>query len=526
MNTAFRPLTFATAKKLTFLSKKRTLFLLLYLTSFGTHVHSSGATDCMGHFNTHRKEFDVCRSVPCFLFKSEEPYVFVSPNLSRLPFRCSERLERFKNPPYGPFFNVIQQVPQLRDAYCVFSGHECSFDDQVEFLQYAHENGGGDHQFIAGGILWTLSYRISPTAIPSVTFITGRILVLGPRKAPQLSARDAWNAVFGPFEKNAWLYIISLIITFIVLRAGLAFLFTKPILWRAVFWNFFGEYETAQKIQDKAVEANNQNGGNSGNIDDSTDEHNDSAHTNISGGMDEELNETRQNREILEFYNKYWMTAFKMFFALTILFYELALFTHVFEILTRPPFKNIRNLNSIELDEFTMLKGAAQEYLFKISADPDNFYEGKEPPWHPQRSLDDVYNALLHEGKYALSYEQVLQYKDYSREVCSELTYYRTNSKAQFYQGSWYYSVDVPQQTRLEIDKTITYLVEHGIMDQLLDHTKSDIDNCGRAMARISFTILILPLIPVTISIMLFILIRIVIEIIWICQIFRPCHTL
>ena len=222
--------------------------------------------------------------------------------------------------------------------------------------------------------------------------------------------------------------------------------------------------------------------------------------------------------KLLKFYNKYWTKSIQVFSLLTLVFFELSLYNHVFELLSREPSKGMQRLSNRELSQFVMLGGAAQEHFFRISADPQGKYDeaiemNGNVPWKRKKSMEEVYDELLRNpGMFSMSYERVLMYQMENHDVCDKLTFYNTNAKTKVYYGGWYYSKGVPERTRRLIDSELSKAVERGEIDSILQHDDvNGTKKCGRSKPSINGLVYILPLIPLSISIIFMLFVRVVI---------------
>lgn len=212
------------------------------------------------------------------------------------------------------------------------------------------------------------------------------------------------------------------------------------------------------------------------------------------------------NRGRLIFYNKYWTFSAKLFLILTVLFYELALFNHVFAILSRTPYRNIQDLSKDEMGRFVLVRNSGYEGYFRLAADPRREYENADDngiPWKRVSTDTDAYNSILANQTFSVSYGRSLILQMKRSQSCDKLTFYETDAKRS-YNGGWFYSKNIPEQMRTTIDKSLSQLVEEGRADELLHcEEESAWKTCGRGEPRVNVMLLLLPLLPVSLFIII-----------------------
>lgn len=466
-------------------------------------------TKCMASYRKSISDFEVCKDHPCLIFKEAVSYISVRPtNFTRHPFKCKEALTKYKKDLIGPYFHFIQTIPALADAFCIFAGEECSFDNQIEFLRDAYKTNQR-HQFMVTGLMFIMSYRINNYSIPSTPFTHGPILVVGPRESSELSFVKTLDVVSGPFETTAWVFIIIVLFSFVFVRICISFSFTFPINLKSFWWNVWGEYTTAKKYQNDNPDILNMENMEQGEESNSDNPNYFSQSTYVNKVK---VAEIERNREALEFYNKYWTVSAKLFLFLTVLFYELALFTHVFEILTRSPRKNIRNITKSEMEDFVLVKDSGYESYFRVAADPGGAYDhasDSKIPWKRVDSVADAFKSVMTNRTFSICYERSLIREMKNNDACENLTFYETDAQRS-YNGGWYYSKAVPEETRIAIDRELSQQFQDGSVDEIL-HTENGLEymKCRGSEPRISFMLLFLPLLPMSLFLLLGIFLRI-----------------
>lgn len=476
-----------------------------------------GNSRCMENYrysSSNISAFNVCKDHPCLLIKADEPHVIVSSeNFTRDPIKCKDIKWNHGDGLRGSLFDLIDEIPSLEESYCIFNGDECSFDDQITFLQYAYSLNQSQHQFIVAGLMFIMSYRVNNFSISSRAFAHGPILIVGERPLylRPLSFHEAMRAVCGPFPPETWGFIFLTVLFFIVVRIGISVSFTLPFHWTSIWWNIWGEYETAKEYNRINIES-------ASNITHSNSE--DSIQfTRPAHITDLIRSEIIKSRKRLEFYNKYWSSSAKVFVFVTVLFYELALFHHVFEN-SRPPYIGMRDLSRDEMQKFVLLGKSGMERYFEMAADPKMEQTNSGAvPWIREGSLVDVYDRILKNKSFGVTYDRSWD-KMKRDHLCNKLTVYRTESKHSYYAG-WFYSKDVPEKTRLAIDQNISTLLERGKANDILSEEKSG-EECDPKNPKINFMLLFLPLLPLSLFLMIAIFLRILYHLIFDFRLYAP----
>lgn len=214
----------------------------------------------MESYRRDTSAFKVCEDHPRLIFKEVGSYISVNAKtFTRYPFKCKDSLTKYGNILRGPYFYFIQTIPILEDAYCIYAGDKCLYDNQIEFLTDI-ANRKQKHQFIVAGHMFILSYRISNDSIPSTPVTHGPILIVGPLAAREVTLSKALEVVSGPFETTAWIFITIMLLTFVIVRIEIAFTFTYPLRLVPFWWNVWGEYAAAkQPKQSENVQNNPRN---------------------------------------------------------------------------------------------------------------------------------------------------------------------------------------------------------------------------------------------------------------------------
>lgn len=199
---------------------------------------------CVTLFEKNEQEFEICKSKPCIIFRSEVPFIWIdelrmNSTEQQKPFPCAKYSQIYEDL-YGPFFEIVNKIPALSDAQCVWGGTDCSYDDKINFVQRTSENR--EYRFIAGGLLFNLEYRMSKHAVPSVPLMSDKTVVIGPRNDDRVSWKSAWDALWRPFTTKAWAMLIFTLLSVVFLRVWISYHFTTPFTWQHFRDNLLGDY--------------------------------------------------------------------------------------------------------------------------------------------------------------------------------------------------------------------------------------------------------------------------------------------
>ncbi len=200
---------------------KSLIFGLLILTTVQAQSVPRNGSICVASFWTDSHWFNVCRTQLCFLFQFEAPHILPSKKLKAenpRHFRCSSR--KLHPSRDGVFFDVLRHVADhepegakssIRDAYCIYSGPNCTFDDEVSFLENTVAvSGDNNYNFILGGRVMFMPNRRAENIEQSAPIFTdSMVLIYRRRKQLHKPFTEAWEKVLKPFKPDSWLVGIT-----------------------------------------------------------------------------------------------------------------------------------------------------------------------------------------------------------------------------------------------------------------------------------------------------------------------------
>ncbi len=408
--------------------------LLALLVCCSAHVQPK--RECLPRFKTHPEDFNMCKTEICVVFRVEKPFVFLDPGMTssdheRL-FRCRLRKKAYPELE-GIFFNTLDNVDTLADAWCMWAGPNCPFDGLITFLRDSAE--AGPHQFLAGGLLFNLEYRMRNTSIPTVPLIHDEIQVVGLNVASQMNISTAWNVVLSPFTQTVWIFLVCCLIAMGILRVLISVMFGPERLIRHIFGEY--NYETSEDVK-------------------------------------------RCNR--------YWMNGLRLFFIIAILYYEFALVSEVLDQREKTPVAQIN---------FARIRSTTEDYIIRkllpkappaaglLVDDVEELYD----------KLGDKSNDYYLTLSYRLFNKYVFQVNS---TLCRNLQVYDTDKRLPTLDGVWFMSSNIPPATRDKINREIIVLRENGDMFKLIrGWVQPQEPNCGSEVgmhiAVIALPMLVLP---------------------------------
>lgn len=366
--------------------------------------------NCLPGFAADRKPWQICEKKPCVLLLKEAPFVSVGKNLSSKPFPCNFRSRRAQRAAGfgGLFFQIMDMIPELDDAQCVFGGLDCSVQDMVHFLE-----ADDRHQFMFGGSVWILPDRISNNTNVSPALHEERILVVG-HKTRQSDVEQSFDNVVRPFDKWTWALIVGFYVGVCVVHVSLSCYYAKPRDFANVCRHILCDYTKST------------------------------------------------NPETVRFTNTSSVGVLRFVVAFTsiliVLFYEITVVNYVFRNQPRTLEKDIRDLSPEELKTYVLVQGGGSELLFRSLVDPDGLFETKTPPWRYCTSVDNCYDQLLgqlHGTQFFFTFEHGFRDKLRSRQTCDRLTVFETVSPLSSVSAGWYYGSRFPRNKRIAIDRDI-----------------------------------------------------------------------
>lgn len=412
-------------------------FLIRSLFFCGLVIPITG--DCLSAFSSPRNQrfFDVCLKEDCILFRTEQPFVFLDSKSTDVehqrPFPCSQYSKQHKGKLDGILFSIINLVKPLENARCVWVGPNCTFDGMLDFIRNSAA-AGKSHRFIAGSILFELPYRISVHTIPSSTIFEDQVRIIGPPIEGYNTFREAAVTLRKPFTRKGWYYILGCVIGHLVLRIAMVFIFSLLHEREKVFaWGRFFDIDNSYKRTDDTEE--------------------------------------KSWRRV----NKAWLIIATIFTVTSMLFWEVAVAVIVYETRLDAP------LEHIDPTRFAIIRNTTQEAIFK------GLVKSPLVRWNQYRTSEDVYKALLDKSNnisYTIGYEVFNRYKMNTRqEICENLRLYEgvpsqlvSTRKPPTLSGVWFYSSMVPEERRIEIDKSIASNKQKGRFIKIID------DKAGEAI--------------------------------------------
>ncbi len=216
-----------------------------------------------------------------------------------------------------------------------------------------------------------------------------------------------------------------------LMRAWVAYHFTVPWSWHKFRDNFIGDYDPSQAyFQPRQTR----------------------------GARDSDPSELRR-------LNTYLSNGCKIVFVIVILYYEISIATFVFT-------QQRERMEDLVPEEFVITANTTQDYKFMEYIRSNEFGHclggNSEPCWKQVRSIEEVYDTITNQGgmksdlyRYSAVYETLNRYWfKKNSSLCQELQVLDYAPLNRRFAGVWYYSSNIPQHRRTEMDRAIVQLRE------------------------------------------------------------------
>ncbi len=406
--------------------------------------------------------FDKCETSICFLFRSENPIVNLDAHMRQNLFQCRQR-SRIYPGLHGPFLDLVDEIPELQDSYCIWAGPNTTFDGMVDFVRYV-SRGERPLKFVVGGMLFQMSYRISNGSIPSASINSGKIVVVSENRLPSRAFSDAMKSIFGPFGHGTWWLLSGIIALFGAVYFLINYCFVTNTRWETICNAMLEPFVPRHWLL--------------GNINDVVREGNE-----------------RETRSSLI---RWWKIGAMLFFLISALFYEIGIVAFVTD--NRPhvlPFM-LRGMGEEKLRKFVVNPGSAFESILRDLALPETISRNPKP-WQTVGTFDGIYDTLCNRKKrtarYCLSSDQTALYELHNRGLCTKLAVQDPSDPIPDYTTVWYYSSHVGLTLRTVLDQRISRLREQGRIQKLIELNVGKVTlACGFSRNSISIFVLLFPL--------------------------------
>lgn len=438
-------------------------FLFLISICYLDAVHVT-PDDCLSAFfdPENRRYFDKCIDNECFVFRTENPIVFLDKEMKdpkhQRPFLCSEHQKLYSGGLRGAFFDIVNELRPLNDcAYCVWAGHNCTFDGMLHFIDDS-VRAGDPHRWISGGILMALSYRISSNTLPSTSILEDELRIIGPPPNSQYTTpADAWKAIWKPFTLKGWMFIFACTIGHLLVRLWMSYEFMK-----VPRTNTAGSFKWVHLRR------------------------------RFLNFRKEKQDEDNEDEEKWQRINYFWSFIATIFIAITILFWEVAIAVQVYEASLQTPFEKI------DAGRFVVVQNSSMEHVFSAMADTGE-------RWYPSVSVPETFNLLLNRSNnfdYTVVYELFNRFEmNQKPELCDNLRLYQDvptklvhSRRPPPLSGVWFYSSNVRLERRILIDKAIAEHKQRGRIRKIIDNYAGEdiLDSCKLKTERIDWVLLAL----------------------------------
>lgn len=395
-------------------------------------------------------------------------------------FSCRNRRRKYPRL-RGLFFDIVDAIPALENSLCVYAGNDCTFDGILEFVIEQTKSG---YKFVGGGFLMFLEYRLAPQVQLSAPFLEGNMVIIALRGEPRNSFKSAITTIFEPFEKKGWFLVGGLLIIICILVVAAAIVFTPVRSPRAILFRLlYGQ-----------------------------DDPNDTRTANECG----------QQRMMERLTSRSLTVSLAVFFAVLVLLYEIAVATNVFKAPDANFTTTFASIRNDRPQKYVIISGGATEHVFisRLFAQQKNVMNST--PWSRVTTTDQMLDIILdseHPAEYGISYDVSItfcelsrycfQFADLSmlrihiitqrnvgnslaaRNLCDKIVVMRLIPSFHKFVCGWYYSSNIYETERREIDAGILDLRLHDSISEMQGKYESFPLNCGSERTRISPMILV-----------------------------------
>ncbi len=296
-------------------------------------TRNRNSTGCLTRFVNDPGHFAPCLKEVCFLFRGENPYVELDPTMAgerdQKLFRCRDPSTYFPRLS-GIAFEIFKEL-KGPDYWCVWTGHDCMFNNMVDFVEMQAEQT--KHQFAITSILLETPERVSRNLHPSSPFMDSKMIVLGRRTDSDVAG--TLDQLTKAFKKETWVVIIVVFLVYLVLIVSHVLVFCpRPLSFMNVFFHFMGNHS-----EDISVIEN--------------------------------FDRTEDRRAWSNLYiSSLWFLKMVMVTSLLLIvtFYELAAVNYLFIQNAKKLGKSVSNLSDAERKKYAVLKASAVEYIWMKSS--------------------------------------------------------------------------------------------------------------------------------------------------------------
>ena len=437
------------------------------LVLLATFLISVQATEMSQLLADNPSLFQPCETNLCFTFRSQQPNVVLDPQMrtadQQTLFKCRERASIFPHLS-GLFFDVLDEMPELQNASCIWGGPEATFDGLVQFVRNVSLRNQS-LKFVAGGILFQMAHRMSSGSIPSASMFNSKVVVVSVNRPALKAFNDAMNSIVGPFGKGTWWLLSGLILLFAALYAIINYCFLSECsllhMHNAMLEPFVPRHWLLRKGIDDVVSGD----------------------------------ESRESRAYLI---RVWMRSALLFFVICALFWEIGVVNFITN--DRPyvvQFK-LYGMRRHTLKRFVVHNGGAMETMLRNLALPSEIAHNTRP-WKTVATTDEIFDTLSETKSdmplYTLSTNEITLYELNNRGLCSKLAVHDTSDLLPDYSTVWYYSSHINQSMRSILDIRISRLREKGRIRKLFEsRIGKETLSCGLTTYSISIFVLLVPL--------------------------------
>ena len=411
--------------------------------------------------------FKPCESNLCFTFRSEKPIIYLDPQMRTAEqqklFKCRERASVFPGLK-GPFFDLVDDIPELQNASCIWAGPNETFDGLVRFVRNV-SRGTRPLKFVTGGMLFQMAHRISNGTIPSASMSNGKLVVVSINRPAQKAIKEAIDSIVGPFGNGTWWLLSGFILLLLVVYVLTNYCFlasrSLPNMYNAMLEPFVPTHWLLQNSIDHVASGN-------------------------------------KSKESRAYLIRVWKRSALLFLVISALFWEIGVVNFVTNDRPYVIRFTLRGMRIPKLKRFVVNRGSAYETLLRNLALHDELARNARP-WQVVANFDEVFDALSEtkdgEPRYTLSSEHTTLYELNERGLCTKLAVHDSSDRLPDYSTVWYYTSHIGLSTRTTLDIRISQLREEGRIQEFIENSTGKVTlTCGLSSYSISIFVLLVPL--------------------------------
>lgn len=301
----------------------------------------------------------------------------------------------------------------LNDAFCVFGGLDCSFNEMLSFVRAAKE-----HQFIFGGGVWLLPKRINADTRFSAPVSEDQMVIVG-KVNEKSDFVLAYERILRPFEVRTWIVFFGYLFGTLFIHVLLAKIFASPSnlinVCRHILLDFTQSRQTTENPE--------------------------------------------RNSEPIQLWNK--VAVGTLLFAVTtssvvgILFYEISVVNFLFTRDDERLEKELSVLPLKDLEQYVVIKNDGAEIMFRALVGDNAQYIKESQLCSNATACYAKIDNTSDPAKLFFTFQSGLRHAQKGRKTC-DLTAFRPRTPLSSIPQGWYYGPRISKARQMAIDIAIS----------------------------------------------------------------------